>query len=64
MKEKIMSSCVSFFSSKKKKTYKSEKLSQIEKKKKKKIRRKIKIILINIWLNYSFDSCFGLKMLN
>jgi len=31
---------------------------------KKIMRKKIKIILKNIWLNYSFDSCFGLKMLN
>jgi len=28
------------------------------------MRKKIKIILKNIWFNYSFDSCFGLKMLN
>ena len=26
------------------------------------MRKKIKIIFINIWFNYSFDSCFGLKM--
>jgi len=28
------------------------------------MRKKIKIILKNIWFNYSFDSGFGLKMLN
>jgi len=31
---------------------------------KKIMRKKIKIILKNIWFNYSFDSYFGLKMLN
>jgi len=31
---------------------------------KKKIRRKIKIILINIWFKYFFDLCFHLKMLS
>ena len=31
---------------------------------KKTMRRKIKITLINIWFNYSFDSCFRLKMLS
>jgi len=31
---------------------------------KKKIRRKIKIILINIWFKYSFDLGFRLKMLS
>ena len=28
------------------------------------MRKKIKIILINILFNYSFDLCFGLKILN
>jgi len=31
---------------------------------KKMMRRKIKIILINIWFNYSFHSCFRLKILS
>jgi len=31
---------------------------------KKTMRRKIKIILINIWFNYSFDSCFRFKILS
>jgi len=46
-----------FFSSRKKKekTYESEMITICEKIKNT-IRMKIKIILINIWFNYSFDS--------
>jgi len=55
--------CLTFFSSrKKKKTYESERWLQFVKKLKNTIRMKIKIILINIWFNYSFDSWFFLNV--
>jgi len=52
-----------FKKQKQKKTYESERLLQFVKNKKT-MKRKIKIMLINIWFNYSFHSYFRLKMLS
>ena len=65
MRAKIISFCLTFvFLYKQKKKYENERLLQCVKKTKKTMRTKIKIILINIWFNFSFDSCFCLKMLS